>query len=157
MTWFMSEAWERYGGGILALIATAYAGCFVQLGRRLRREAALQVPGGILYTLAVGMTPVAIWGFQHDAGIWVPEGHDPGAWFHLEPQRCRLIMEAGTILAGALVLRLTRYPLALTPVIIAAGAMALDLTMVALGQTELTDVQVQWVLVCCGLAVLALS
>jgi len=157
MTWFMAEAWDRFGGGAMVLTATAYGVVFTCIGRRLRRQPLMATPGGVLYVLAVAMVPVAIWGLQMYTGVWVPEDEPAGEWFHLEPKRCRLIMEAATILVGALVLKGTRFPFALTPIVAAGWAMALDLTLSATGQAELSSVEQCWVALGYGLVVLVIS
>jgi len=157
MTWFMSEAWQQYGGGVLAVIAVAYCASFVLLGRRMRRDMHLPVPGGLLYTLAVVMVPVAIWGLQQATGMWAPAGEDLSTWYYLEAKHCRLVLEAATIVAGLAALWWTRFPLLLVPVLIAVWAAALDLTLVVVGGEALSDEQTQWVAVYLGLAVLFAS
>src|SRR3989441_18792 len=44
--WFMNEAWARYGGGVLTLIAVAYAVAFSVAGESLWRKPGLRQPGG---------------------------------------------------------------------------------------------------------------
>jgi hypothetical protein len=58
MGWFMTLGWERFGGlGILA-ISLVYAVCFVVAGALMWRRRDLRVPGGLLVTMAVCMTPL---------------------------------------------------------------------------------------------------
>ena len=70
MGWFMSDAWERFGGWGIFSIALAYAGVFVVAGWALRGRG-LRVPGGLLATLAV-------YGFERATGMWI--GADPGRY-----------------------------------------------------------------------------
>jgi len=44
--WFMNEAWARYGGWVLTLIAIAYAVAFAAAGESLWRKPGLRQPGG---------------------------------------------------------------------------------------------------------------
>jgi len=60
MGWFMNDAWNRFGGGVLATIAVLYAAVFLIMGRRLWYGLGLKVPGGLLFTLAVWMTPLLL-------------------------------------------------------------------------------------------------
>lgn len=45
MGWFMTEAWERFGGAGILAISLAYAGAFVAAGRSLWRRGGLRTPG----------------------------------------------------------------------------------------------------------------
>src|SRR5437899_1384521 len=71
--WFMNEAWARYGGWVLTLIAVAYAVAFTVAGESLWRKPGLRQPGGLLFTLAVWMTPLAVFGIQYELGWWPRE------------------------------------------------------------------------------------
>ena len=64
MGWFMTSAWETFGGCGIFLIAAAYALGFATVGVLLWKRAAggLRNLGGLLVTVAVAMTPLAIYG-----------------------------------------------------------------------------------------------
>jgi len=62
MGWFMNDAWNKFGGGSLVAIATMYAIGFVLAGRHFWFREGLKVPAGLLFTLAVWMTPLAVFG-----------------------------------------------------------------------------------------------
>ena len=64
MGFFMNLGWERFGGGGIFVIAAAYAGVFVVAGRWLLRRPETRVPGGLLVTMAVCMTPLAMYGLE---------------------------------------------------------------------------------------------
>src|ERR1051325_5294170 len=55
--WFMNEAWARYGGWVLTLIAVAYAAAFSVAGESLWHQPGLKQPGGLLFTLAPTSRP----------------------------------------------------------------------------------------------------
>ena len=78
MAWFMTEAWELFGGGGILVISSLYAICFVLAGNNLWFEKKQRVPGGLLHTMAVCMTPLAIYGLERLTGIW-PMGN-PGTY-----------------------------------------------------------------------------
>ena len=91
MGWFMTEAWEKFGGGGIFLISLIYALCFLFAGRTLWYKQNLKIPGGLLFTMAVCMTPLIIYGLERFIGIW-PQG-DPGIYqgFHFLIQNHILI------------------------------------------------------------------
>src|ERR1044071_10225714 len=77
MGWFMTSAWEALGGGGIFGIALVYAVCFIFAGRWLWDRLGQRVAGGLLFTMAVGMTPLATYGILRQFNLW-PQG-DPGA------------------------------------------------------------------------------
>jgi hypothetical protein len=154
MGWFMTLGWERFGGGGIFLISTIYAACFVLAGRRLYYKENLLVPGGLLFTLAVWMTPLAIYGIERMLGFWPLS--DPGAYkdFHEWIKGSWILMELGTVLAGLVALRLVRFPFLTFPVAFALWYMSMDLTPIIAQAEHFTWEQRLWVSAVFGAAVL---
>ena len=157
MGWFVNRAWERFGGAGLLLIAVVYALCFSLAGHRLWVRQRLRVPGGLLFTLAVWMTPLGIYGFERMTGMW-PQ-HDPGAYrnYYEWVKGGWFFMEVGTILAGLGALRFVRFPFLTFPVAFALWFMSMDLTPLIYGKSDFTWNQRLWVSLWFGLAFLAVS
>jgi hypothetical protein len=154
MGWFMTEAWERFGGGGIFLIATIYGVCFVLAGKGLWAKPGLRIPGGLLYTIAVCMTPLAIYGLERLTGIW-PQG-DPGVYhgYHVWVKGSWLLMEVGTIIAGLVALRFVRFPFLTAPIAFSLWYMSMDLTPLLFGKMEFSWDERLWVSLCFGLLVL---
>lgn len=157
MGWFMTEAWERFGGGGILAVSVAYALGFVLAGRTLWRREHLRTPGGLLYTMAVCMTPLAIYGLERLTGIW-PQG-DPGAYrgYHVWVKGSWLLMEVGTIAAGLAALRFVRFPFLTAPVAFSLWYMSMDLTPLLFGRSDFSWDERLWVSLWFGLAVLLAS
>jgi len=157
MGWFMTEAWEKFGGGGIFLIASAYAGCFLVAGLNLWFQQGFKIPGGILITLAVCMTPLALYGLQRLLGLW-PQG-DPGVYrgYHIWMKGSWLWLELGTIAAGLIALRFVRFPFLTAPIAFTLWYMSMDLTPLLFGKIAFTYNERLWVSLCFGLAVLAAS
>jgi len=134
MGWFMTTAWERFGGRGIFLIATAYAGTFAVVGYRLWQREAYRVPGGLLVTLAVWMVPLAIYGLERTTGLW-PQW-DPGAYtgYYRWVKGSWFLMESGTIVAGFVALRFVRFPFLTFPIAFAFWYMSMDLAPLLLGR-----------------------
>jgi hypothetical protein len=81
MGWFMTLGWERYGGAGIFLISSVYALCFILAGHTLWYKEKLRIPGGLLFTLAVWMTPLAIYGIERALGSGHPLIPEPIAAF----------------------------------------------------------------------------
>lgn len=157
MGWFMNLGWERFGGGGIFLISAVYALCFVLAGRTLWYKEKLKVPGGLLFTMAVCMTPLAIYGLERFTGIW-PQS-DPGVYrdYHIWVKGSWFLMEVGTILAGVVALRFIRFPFLTAPIAFSLWYMSMDLTPLLFGQKDFTWDQRLWVSLWFGLAVLLAS
>jgi len=154
MGWFMTEAWERFGGGGIFLIATIYGVCFVLAGKDLWAKPGLRIPSGLLYTMAVCMTPLAIYGLERLTDIW-PQG-DPGVYhgYHVWVKGSWLLMEVATIIAGLAALRFVHFPFLTAPIAFSLWYMSMDLTPLLFGKMEFTWDERLWVSLCFGLLVL---
>ena len=127
MGWFMNEAWSRYGGIVLSGIALAYALVFARAGERLWKTPGLRQAGGLLFTLAVWMTPLFVFGIQHEFGWW-PDAvqFDYGAYFR-EIRGSWLVMEVTTVLLALAALRLRPFPFLTFPLAFALWYLTMDL------------------------------
>jgi hypothetical protein len=157
MGWFMTEAWERFGGGGIFLLSTIYGLCFVLAGRTLWFKQNLRIPGGLLFTMAVCITPLAIYGLERLTGIW-PQGA-PGIYrdYYIWVKGSWLLMELGTIAAGLVALKFIRFPFLTAPIAFSLWYMSMDLTPLLFGKTEFTWDERLWVSLWFGLAVLLAS
>lgn len=115
MGWFMTTAIEALGGILIALIASTYAVAFIAVGWILWNKKGLRTPGGLLYTVAVCMTPLIIYGLEKAAGEW-PAGIEYYE-FHRQISSNWLFMEIGTIAAGLMLLYYVRFPFLVAPII----------------------------------------
>src|SRR5437660_7651308 len=68
MGWLMTLGWENFGGKGIFLIATLYGFFFAMAGLRLMAQPQTRIPGGLLVTVAVCMTPLAVYGFERMTG-----------------------------------------------------------------------------------------
>jgi hypothetical protein len=154
---FMTLGWEKFGGGGIMLISAVYALCFVLAGRTLWFKQNLTIPGGLLFTMAVCMTPLVVYGFERMIGLW-PQG-DPGTYrdFHVWVKGSWFFMEVATIIAALVALRFVRFPFLTFPIAFCLWYMSMDLTPLLCGRPEFTWNERLWVSVCFGLVVLLVS
>src|SRR6266705_708782 len=125
--WFMNEAWARYGGWVLTLIAVAYAVAFTVAGESLWGKPGLRQPGGLLFTLAVWMTPLAVFGIQYALGWWPREARASYQEYYPQISGSWVVMEAATIVAAAVALKLRPFPFLTFPLAFALWFLSLDL------------------------------
>lgn len=134
MTWFMTLAWESFGGGGIFLLASIYALCFVLAGSNLWWRQEMKIPGGLLFTIAVSLTPLTIYGLQRATGFWT-QG-DPGTYqnFYLWIKGSWFLMELGTIIAGLVAINFVRFPFLTAPIAFSLYFMSMDITPLLFGE-----------------------
>lgn len=155
MGWLITKAWDALPGLALAGIAVGYAAVFVLASRWLWDRLQLRVPGGLLLTMAVCMTPLAIHGVLRQFGLWPQE--DPGGYsgFHVWVKGGWIALELGTILAGLVALRHRRFAFLTAPIAVALWYMSMDLTPLLFGgDREFGYEERRWVSLWFGLAML---
>ena len=125
MSLFMTLGWNSLGGW----------GGFVTRGL-LRRAGArahalvpgakqLEIPAGIMATLAVAMVPLAIFAAQMALGYW---GEDkPYRDYHVYIDWRWIMMELGTLAIGAILLWRYRFPFMLMPISVTLWYMSMDI------------------------------
>jgi hypothetical protein len=156
MGWLLTEAWDALNGFAVALIAAAYGAAFWRAGESLWRKG-LTTPGGLLFTIAVWMTPLAIHGLERAFGLW-PQG-DPGGYrdYYVLVKGSWIAMEAGTIAVGLWAVSRRPFPFLTFPIAFALWFMSMDLTPLAFGKTEYTWEERRWVSVWFGLGILLVA
>jgi hypothetical protein len=133
MGWLMTLGFQAVGPWSVFGIAVAYALAFVAAGMRLWPQ--MPIPGGLLYTMAVCMTPLAIWGLERATGFWPAK--DPGNYRDLVPyvRSSWIWMEAGTLLAALIALRKVKFSFLVAPAAVALWFMSMDLSAYLSGET----------------------
>lgn len=135
--WFALEAWRRYGGWTLAGVAVAYAALFAILGERLWRGG-WRIPGGLLFTVAAGMTPLFVFSVQAGLGIW-PEPPAPGPAVGTSYSAHLVAIEVATILVFLATIRLRPFAFHAAALGAAFIALAIDLSPLIAGPLTVDD------------------
>jgi len=166
MGWFMTEAWQRYQGMGLLLLAITYGVAFTAAGRWLWNTPGQRIPGGLLVAVAVCMVPMAVFAVEWMMGMWARPEVDPAlaaeemmeayAAFHIVASRNYVWMEVATLLAGLGALWFFRFPFLVMPIAVSLHYMAVDLTELMYGQAgwEMLHLKMGWVTMWFGLAML---
>ena len=151
MTYFMTLGWGFFGGAGLAVVAGSYAVLFSLAGRTYFAAPQTRVAGGLLWTLALTMVPLLVYGIQEALGVW-PQDF-PGAYrdFYVWIRGGWFGMEVATLAVGALILRRVPFPFLLMPISLALYFLSMDLVPLVYGQ-EFTWNQRSWLSLWFGLA-----
>lgn len=127
---FTTLAFDQMGGKALTVTAVVYATGFTLIARRLWSRPGLRVPAGLLIACAVNMAPMAIYGIQATYGLWPEPFNDPGSYgdFFDWMNASWVYMDVGTILVGALALRVYPFPFIAAIIAYALWFLSMDLT-----------------------------
>jgi hypothetical protein len=125
MSLFMTLGWNSLGGWGGLYISVCYGVLFVALTHWLLERKHFEIPAGIVATLAVVMVPVAIFFAQMALGYW---GADkPYRDYHQFIDGRWVMIELGTLAAGAVLLWRYRFPFMLMPIAVTLWYMSMDL------------------------------
>ena len=128
MGWFMTTAWESLGGWGIAGIAIGYAFMFVLVGHKFWQSPDTHIPGGLLITIAVCMTPLAVYGIERALNLWPATAPASFAEFHPYIKACWVIMELCTVAVGFIALLFYEFPFLTAPIAYALWYMSMDVT-----------------------------
>lgn len=153
MGWLMTLGFQAVEPWAVFFIAVAYALVFVNAGGRLWRGGML-VPGGLLSTMAVCMTPLAVWGLERATGFWPAQ--DPGNYRDFFPyiRSSWIWMEACTVLAALFALRKVKFPFLVAPAAVALWFMSMDLSSYLAGKQSWDGALYRQVSIVFGLSML---
>jgi len=153
MGFFMTLAWSAVGGLGLTAFAAAYGVAFWCGGETLWKRG-MSTPGGLLFTMAVCMTPLAVYGLQDATGMW-PQGH-PGEYrdYYTRVRGSWIVIEMATIAIASTAILARPFPFLTAPIAFALWFMSMDLTALVFGKHEFTMTDREWVSLWFGLAMM---
>jgi Ca2+/Na+ antiporter len=154
MSLFMTLGWNSLGwGGFLT--ALAYLVLFLALTHWFLERKQLSIPAGIMATLAVVMVPLTIFFAQMALGYW--DAAKAYRDYHVFIDGRWLMMELGTLAAGAALLWRYRFPFMLMPIAVTLWYMSMDLVPFLFG-ADLFDFEIRkFISLWFGLAVILLA
>jgi hypothetical protein len=122
MSWFLNNAWND--GAMIMFICTIFAGFYLAIGNNLWTKPNLKIPGGLLITAAVGLTPVFIYGLEKTLGL-LPDQTNYHNYHHLIRGHW-IAMELGTIIVALIALRFYKFPFITFPLAISLWYISMD-------------------------------
>lgn len=159
MAWFMTEAWNRFGATGLLALAIAYGVIFAAAGAGLWNQPGQRIPGGLLVTVAVCMTPLAVFAIEWLAGMWpsVDEKQLMQSYleYHAVVSQNYVPMEIATIVVALIALWFFRFPFLVMPIAVSLYYLATDIVPMLYGEGGYDWMDTRWVSLCFGLTVLA--
>lgn len=128
MGWLLSEAWMRIGDSALLLVSLVYIGGLTLVGLLMQRRGQT-IPAGVLGAVAVSIVPLAVFAVERLTGFWPMDDSQSNYHnYYAYVQGGWLLMEAATVVAGLLMLRLIPFPFIVMPIAVALWFMSMDLS-----------------------------
>jgi hypothetical protein len=141
MSLFMTLGWNALGGWGGFFTAICYALLALALTHWFLERKQLEIPAGIMATVAVVTVPLAIFAAQMALGYW---GADkPYRDYHVFIDWRWIMMEFGTLMVGAVLLWRYRFPFMLMPIAVTLWYMSMDLVPYLLGQERVYDWEIR--------------
>jgi hypothetical protein len=134
MSLFMTLGFERLGAGGLLAIGLAYWVACLKVADHFKARG-LDVPAGLLATLAVCLVPLVVWSAQSLLGLWPPGGDVRFSAYHTHINWRWLTLEFATLAAGAVMLWRYKLPFMVMPLAVTVWYMSMDVAH-ALMQTD---------------------
>jgi hypothetical protein len=135
---FVDDGWERHGAGFMLVVSLAFLAAYAAASYLLLRYG-WQTAGGLFAAMAVSVVPLAIYAFEKLVGWWPERQPDAFSSFHQEILASWIAMEVVTIVVGAVVLSLVRFPLLFAPIAFVAWYLSMDLAPALFGDDVTTD------------------
>lgn len=128
MGWLLTEAWMRVGDWALLMIAVLYITLLTLFAVGLQRRDQ-PIAGGVLGAVAVSIVPLAVFAIERLLGWWpLDDAQTDYHQYYTYVQGGWLLMEAATVAAGLLMLRLIPFPFIVMPIALALWFMSMDLS-----------------------------
>jgi len=130
MSLFMTLGWESFGGWGIFFISLIYAGVGLRLANYFK-DKGYAVPAGICATFVVVLTPLGIYGLQQAFGWW-PDDTTYKEYHHYIKWHW-VYMELGTLIVGAIIVKLYKYPFLIMPIAVTLWYLSMDITSIISG------------------------
>ncbi len=154
--WFLLDQWDSLGHRGVFIVVSLYMVFFWLIGRYLRMRERFPIAGGLLITVAVGMTPLIVYSLEAMTGLWpvVNPGtgfryHDYYPWINGR----WIVMELATIAVALFALRSVRFPFLVAPIAFSAWFFSMDIAELILREGMSWEGRA-WVSIGVGLAIL---
>jgi len=155
MSLFMTLGWEAFGGFAILGLSLSYALLALGLTEYFLKRKMLIIPAGIMATLVVALTPLAVYGLQDVLGFWANESHYRD--FHRYIDWRWILMELSTLVVGVIMLWRYRFPFLMMPVAVILWYMSMDLTPFLFHDTDDSWVMRKWVSLLFGLIIVTVA
>jgi hypothetical protein len=134
MTLFMTIGWESFGGGGIFFISFAYWAIFTAVATHFWNQPEFQLVGGLLHTVAVCMTPLAVYGLQKAFKIRVGDMLQTYSDFSHYVSGGWIYMELVTVVVASITLYYVRFPFLTAPIAFILFFMSMDVTPLLFGK-----------------------
>jgi len=136
MTWLMKTSWDSFGKTGMAAVSGLYFAAFLAAGYFLFFRKKLEVAGGLLFSVAIAVTPLLVFSILRVYDFW-PKDHSYNAYYVWIKGKW-IILEISTILVALPILFKTKFPF---HVFLIAGTLwffSMDIVPIIYEKTKIT-------------------
>jgi hypothetical protein len=135
---FVDDGWERHGAAFMLVASLAFLAAYAAGSYLLLRNGWLTA-GGLFAAMAVSVVPLAVYAFEKLVGWWPENQPEAFSSFHQEILASWIAMELVTIVVGAVVLYVVRFPLIFAPIAFVGWYLSMDLAPALFGDDVTSD------------------
>jgi hypothetical protein len=157
MGWLMTSAWNSVGGLGVTFLGLAYFLVFLLTGYIFWYKKNIKIPGGLLFTIAVWMVPLIVFGIEKYTGLWIDESPGGFTRYHQLIRSSWLIMEITTIVVGFIILIYVKFPFLTFPIAFSLWYMSMDIAPFIIKEYELSWHEKQMVSIVFGLCMIVVA
>lgn len=133
---FATLAVESLGMPALLGLTLLYAACAIGAASWFEKHG-LGVPASIFATLAIALTPLAVFALQHVLGFWSDAGNAQHYRdYHMWIDWRWIMMELSTLFAGVLMLKRFHYPFLVLPIAMTLWYLGMDVVPALIMQSD---------------------
>ncbi|MDA3901118.1 MAG: DUF2157 domain-containing protein [Spirochaetes bacterium] len=108
LTWLMKSSWDSFGAQGITIFSLIYLMSFFIAGYFVYFKNKLIVPGGMLFSIVIAITPLLAFGIMKTFDFW-PVNTNYGDYYIWIKGKW-VVLEISTFIVGIIILRLTRFP-----------------------------------------------
>ena len=108
LTWLMKSSWDSFGAKGIVFFSFVYLISFFIAGHYVYFKKKLIVPGGILFSIVIAITPLLVFGIMKAFDFWpASAGYED---YYIWIKGKWVVLEISTLVIGIIILLLTRFP-----------------------------------------------
>lgn len=136
MTWLMASSWDTFGGYGIFILSMVYMITFSIFGWKLYSLEKYKLVGGLMFTITLCITPLALFGLLKALEIW-DQTVDYGD-FYIWIKGKWVVLEVGVIVVGLLMLKFIKFPFLLAPISFALWFLSMDIVPIIFQDAHFT-------------------
>lgn len=108
LTWLMTSSWDSFGASGIVFFSLIYLISFFIAGYYVFFKKKLIIPGGMLFSIVIAITPLLVFGIMKMFDFW-PDTVEYGDYYVWIKGKW-IVLEISTLVVGLIIMKLTKFP-----------------------------------------------